>query len=78
MPVLVLTSRLAWAAATSQCLAFLPGTWDGNRACPALRWLSGLRKVTVRAGQQGLTLAPPSTGRETEAQRVGQWSPAMR
>lgn len=31
----------------------------------------GLRKVTVRAGQQGLTLAPPSTGRERRLRERG-------
>lgn len=45
---------------------------NGNRACPRPRVaVRGLRKVTVRAGQQGLTLAPPSTGRERRLRERG-------
>ena len=38
----------------------------------SLGWrLWGLREVTVGAGQQGLTLAPPSTGREWRLRERG-------
>lgn len=58
---------VAWAATfRSQRLAALPRT-TGLEIIPTQslgRRSWGLPEVTVRAGQQGRTLAPPSTGRE--------------
>ena len=48
----------------------------GNCTCPLPRAAAaGAGEVTVRAGQQGLMLAPPSTGREW---RLREWGDGLR